>query len=160
MGLAIRRTQLRFSSLAGLATLVVIPALAQSANFGTITLNPEKTVWVLNGTTGGSTSLPAIVGDRDRHNNNCLGFGDPTPDHILVLQQSFPKLSLRVNSGGLDTTLVVQGPNGVVRCGDDTGSKKDASITDTDWSAGSYKVWVGTINSGVKRDYTLTVRQL
>ncbi|WP_421656616.1 hypothetical protein [Leptothermofonsia sp. ETS-13] len=84
----------------------------------------------------------------------------PLPDHILVLQQFFPKLSLRVNSGGSDTTLVVQGPDGVIRCGDDTGSKKDASITDTEWSAGSYKVWVGTSTPGVKRNYTLTVRQL
>jgi hypothetical protein len=99
------------------------------------------------------------VSNRDRHNNQCLGFGDPTPDHILVLQQAFPKLTLRVNSGGSDTTLVVQGPDGVVRCGDDTGSKKDAGLTDTDWSTGSYKVWVGTVAPGVQRDYTLSIRQ-
>ncbi|WP_421656615.1 hypothetical protein [Leptothermofonsia sp. ETS-13] len=79
IGLAIKKIQLRFSSLTGLVVLVAAPALAQSANFGTLTLSPEKAVGVVSGTTGGSTSLPAIVSNSDRHNNSCLGFGDPTP---------------------------------------------------------------------------------
>lgn len=159
MVLGRRDRRLKYRWLAGLAVLIATPALGQAANFGSLTLNTEKTAGALNGTTGGSTSLPAIVSNSDRHNNACLGFGDPTPDHILVLQQPFSKLALRVNSGGHDTTLVVQGADGVVRCGDDAGSKKDAGITDTDWAAGSYKVWVGTTEPGVRYDYKLTVRQ-
>ncbi|MGA7934259.1 MAG: hypothetical protein WCA35_11990 [Kovacikia sp.] len=136
------------------------PAFGETSNFGTLTLSADKTIGSLSGTTGGATSLPAIVSSGDIHNNPCLGFGDPTPDHILVLQQSLPKLKLQVNSSNSDTTLVIQGADGSVRCGDNIGSKKDASMVDTNWAAGSYKVWVGTINPGVRRNYTLTVRQM
>lgn len=138
-------------------SLSAVSVVAQSG-FGTLTLGAEKTSGVLNGSTGGTTSLPAIVSNSDRNNNKCLGFGDPTPDHILVLQKDVPRLRLRVDSGGADTTLVVQGPNGTIRCGDDSSTSKDASITDTDWQAGNHKIWVGTATPGVRRDYTLTVR--
>jgi hypothetical protein len=146
----------------GLLSLVVVlgamPGLAQSANFGSLTLSADKTAGTLTGTTGGSTSLPAIVTSSDRNNNQCLGFADPKPDHILVLQQKLPRLRLVVSSGGADTTLVVQSASGEVRCGDDTGAKPDASIDDTDWQAGTYKVWVGSKTPGMRRDYTLRVR--
>lgn len=144
--------------LVSLAVLGALPALGQ-ANFGSLTLSAEKQSGTLMGSTGGSTSLPAIVSNRDRNHTKCLGFGDPTPDHILILQQNIPSLRLRVNSGGGDTTLVVQGPQGSVRCGNDSKAGKDASLTDTDWQAGTYKVWVGSAKPGVRRDYTLYVRQ-
>lgn len=132
--------------------------LAQTANFGSLTLSSQKPTGSLAGAVGGSTSLPAIISNVDRHNNRCLGFGDPSPDHILVLQQDFSRLSLRVNSGGTETTLVIQGPDGVVRCGAGGGGRKDASLADTDWKAGRYKVWVGSLTPGVRRDYTLLIR--
>ena len=144
--------------LVSLAVLGAVPALAQS-NFGGLTLSASKQSGTLTGSTGGSTSLPAIVSNRDRNNHKCLGFGDPNPDHLLVLQQPVPSLKLRVNSGGGDTTLVVQGTQGDVRCGDDSKGGKDASLTDTDWQAGTYKIWVGTATPGERRDYTLYVRQ-
>lgn len=145
------------SWLVSLAVLGALPALGQ-ANFGSLTLSAEKQSGTLTGSTGGSTSLPAVVSNRDRNNKKCLGFGDPTPDHILILQQNLSSLKLRVNSGGSDTTLVVQGPQGNVRCGDSQAGK-DASLTDTDWKAGTYKVWVGSATPGTRRDYTLYVRQ-
>lgn len=135
--------------------------LAQTANFGTLTLSADKPSGVLTGSTGGSTSLPAIVRNSDRNNNRCLGFGDPTPDHILILKEDFAKLKLQVDSRGGDTTLVVQGPSeGVVRCGDDSSTSKDASIVDTDWKAGTYKIWVGSATPGMRRDYSLAIRRL
>lgn len=141
------------------AAIAAMPlsAIAQESNFGKLALNTSNPSGTLTGSTGGTTSLPAIISNRDRANKTCLGFGDPRPDHVLVLQQSFPNLSIRVRSG-VDTTLVVQGPDGTVRCGDDTGSNKDAVITDSNWPAGTYKVWVGTANPGTQRDYTLTVQ--
>lgn len=143
--------------LVSLAVLGALPALGQ-ANFGGLTLGADKQAGVLSGSTGGPTSLPAIVSNHDRNGNACLGFGDPTPDHILVLQQNFPTLKLRVNSGGGDTTLVVQG-DGEVRCSDSTTMrKKDASLTDKDWKAGTYRIWVGTVAPGVRRNYTLSVK--
>jgi len=143
--------------LLSLGVVGALPALAPS-NFGSLTLGAGKQSGTLTGSTGGSTSLPAIVSNRDRHNNKCLGFGDPTPDHILVLQQNVPNLRLRVTSGG-DTTLVVQGER-EIRCSDNAKmSGKDASLADADWQAGTYKIWVGTSAPGIRRDYTLSVRQ-
>ena len=141
------------------AVLSAVPVWAQSANFGSLTLSADKAAGTLTGTTGGSTSLPAIVAGSDKDNNQCLGFADPKPDHILTLQQKMPHLRLQVNSGGADTTIVIQSASGEVRCGDNTGAKLDASIDDTDWQPGSYRIWVGSKTPGVRRDYTLRVRQ-
>lgn len=152
---------MRWLSLSGSLCFIIsagmMPAIGQSANFGGLALGSGKKAGVLTGSTGGTTSLPAIVSNSDRQGNKCLGFGDPSPDHILTLQENFPSLKLRVSSG-VDTTLVVQGPNGVVRCGDDSRSGKDASIVDSNWQAGSYRIWVGTATPGVRKDYTLSIR--
>ncbi|MDP8933978.1 MAG: hypothetical protein M3N42_07485 [Cyanobacteriota bacterium] len=142
------------------AAIVALPVLAETANFGTLSLSRgfESPTAVLRGSTGGSYSLSAIA-NADRHKNKCLGFATPTPDHIIVLQQKFSKLTLQVNSGGKDTTLLVQGPGNAVRCGDDAGQNKDAGIVDSDWQAGSYRIWVGTLEPGVKSNYTISVQE-
>ncbi|MCY7384912.1 MAG: hypothetical protein LH628_20500 [Microcoleus sp. CAN_BIN18] len=146
--------------LAALGAIAALPVLAETANFGTLTLSRgfDSPTAMLRGSTGGSYSLSAIA-NTDRHKNKCLGFATPTPDHIIVLQQSFSKLAIQVNSGGKDTTLVVQGPGNSVRCGDDTGQNKDASIVDSDWQAGSYRIWVGTLEAGVKSNYTISLQE-
>ena len=143
------------------ALISATPVLSQvAANFGTLTLSPGFSAKVgrANGTTGGSYSLSSIA-NRDRNNNRCIGFGDATPDHVLVLQKDFANLSVLVNSGGQDTTIVIQGPNNeTVRCGDDTGASKDASVQDS-LKAGTYKVWVGSLEAGQRLSYTLTVQE-
>ncbi|AFZ04337.1 hypothetical protein Cal6303_5454 [Calothrix sp. PCC 6303] len=156
-------SQNRFKSglLLGLLTLFTMPAVAKTANFGTITLvsNSGKESVSVSGYTGGSYSLSAIK-NRDRNNNSCIGFADPNPDYILILKQDVPKLKMQVNSGGSDTTILVQGPNdNIIRCGDDTGRSKDANINDKNWKAGTYKLWIGTFNPGVKYNYTLSLDQ-
>lgn len=146
---------------AGLAIATIVSlsgdVVAQGSNFGQLALNQNHSSGVLRGTTGGAASLPGIVSNSDRSNRRCLGYGDPKPDHLLILEKPFPTLTLKVRSS-TDTTLVVQGPDGVVRCGDDAGSNKNASITDNDWKTGIYKVWVGTATPGVQQDYMLMVQ--
>ncbi|RAM52548.1 MAG: hypothetical protein C6Y22_05980 [Hapalosiphonaceae cyanobacterium JJU2] len=147
--------------LAVLAFLTPASVLADTSYFGEITLSPhfEPAQGTVTGYTGGSYSLSAIS-NRDRHEKTCIGFADPTPDHILILEKNFSHLKVVVNSGGYDTTLLIQGPDdNTIRCGDDTGDDKDASIDDTDWKAGTYKVWVATFNSQVKKNYTLFVQE-
>lgn len=134
---------------------VPLGAIAQNANFGTLTVS-RGTVDQANGRTGGGTSLPAIVSDRDNEGNLCLGFGSSTPDFILEVTETLPHVVLQVNSNGNDTTLVVRGPAGI-HCGDDTGSSKDASIAGTNWSSGTYRVWVGSMTNGMRVNYTLSV---
>ena len=147
----------RLSILAIIAAVSNMSAIAQEANFGKVALSTANPVGRLSGFTGGSISLPAIISNMDYRNNRCLGFGDSKPDHILTLEQSFPSLSLRVSSGS-DTTLVVQGADGIVRCGDDTGAQKDASIVDTNWKAGVYRIWVGSSAPSSQRNYRLTIQ--
>lgn len=137
----------------------LVNAQAETPSFGELTLAPgfEPQQAVLSGHTGGSFSLAAIA-NRDRANRVCLGYSDPTPDHIVVLKRNFSYLQFRVNSAGADTTLLVHGPNkSAIRCGDDTGSSKDASLEDQSWPAGTYRIWVGLIEPGIKRNYTLSI---
>jgi hypothetical protein len=135
---------------------VATQAIAQPNTFKTITLDEKTTAGVMMGSTGGTTSLPAVVSNRDRQERKCLGFGDPNPDHTIVLKQPLSKLILRVDSGGSDTTLLVSGPGGV-RCVE-SGSTKDAKLEEDNWQPGTYQVWVGTLAPNTNRDYRLAVR--
>jgi hypothetical protein len=143
-----------------IAALSATPVLSQAANFGTLTLSPgfPPGSAVIAGHTGGTYSLPSIA-NSDRNKQPCIGFASETPDHVIVLEQDFPKLIVRVHSRGKDTTLLIRGPNNLILCGDDTGSRKDASIEATNLKAGRYEVWVGSIEAGQHWNYNLTVRE-
>lgn len=144
--------------LSSIGMLIALPAMAQPANFKTLTLDDKTTSGVMMGSTGGATSLPAVVSNSDRAGHKCLGFGDPNSDHTLILKRPFSKLTLRVDSGGGDTTLLISGPDGI-RCADaESRSNKDVRFQDQDWGPGTYQVWVGTIAPNTSRDYRLTVR--
>lgn len=136
------------------------PAWADKANFGTLTLsaNFQPSAGVISGYTGGAFSLPAIA-NRDRSGNLCLGFAEQNPDFTIILQKDFSRLNIQVNSFGKDTTLMIKGPDGVIRCGDDSKGSKDASIVDTGWKAGTYQIWVGAVEPGLKWNYTLSVHE-
>ncbi len=140
--------------------LSATPAFANQANsnFGTLKLSPgfPRAAGIARGFTGGSYSFSAIA-NSDRDGKRCLGFGDTLPDHLLVLEKDFSQLQLKVLTGGKDTTILVKGPDGSVRCGDDTGPSKDASVGGSKWHAGTYKVWIGTFDAGVRLKYTLSV---
>jgi len=147
--------------LATLATVITTPAIAETPNFGQFSLLPgfEPAQGRFSGYTGGSYSLSAIS-NRDRDKQACIGFADPKPDHIMVLEKDFEQLRILVNTSNADTTLLIKGPDdNTIRCGDDTGKRKDASISDRNWKKGTYQIWVGTFDPDVKRKYTLTVQQ-
>lgn len=143
---------------AGLALSLasVLPALAQSANFESFTLGDSPRASV-DGFTNGLSPLSGIAG-RDRKGAICTGFADTNPDHIMVLEQELASLTLQVNSGGNDTSMLIQGPNdGTVRCGEDTDRRNpDARVQDQNWPAGTYHIWVGSHHRGQRYNYTLT----
>jgi hypothetical protein len=135
---------------------------ADPSNFGVITLSDSASS-TLQGRTGGSYSLAALA-NRDRNDNTCLGYGDSRPDYILVLPKALDRLQLQVDSGGNDTTLVVEGPDGF-RCSDDgpapspgAAPSADAELTDKNWQAGRYRIWIGTVNPADQRSYRLIVK--
>jgi hypothetical protein len=135
------------------------PAIAQESNFGSFSLNPKTRGAIVDGTTGGATSLSAVTSNLDRDDNQCFGFGDPRPDHILSLEKAVDRLKIQVDSRGQDTTIVMQAPDGSFICADDFGNSKDAGLESlTPWSAGKYKVWIGTVAPTRRYNYKLTVQ--
>jgi hypothetical protein len=143
-----------------LILLSATPAMSQGANFGQFSLTSgfDRTQVVAGGYTSGSYSLSSIA-NVDRYSRPCIGYGDPNPDHIMVLENDFPKLILQVDSGGQDTTLVVRGPDrNTIRCNFGTNDSPDARIEDTNWQAGRYEIWVGSIKSGQHLNYRLSAQ--
>ncbi len=139
--------------LAWVTLLCASSVVAQTVNPGAINVAPgfEPSTAIATGSTAGSFSLFSIA-NRDRDNNFCIGYStSASPDHVLTLQKDFPHLKLELRSG-TTTTLVVKGPNGVIRCG-------IGSIEDKNWKAGEYQIWVGSKNEGDRGNYTLLVRE-
>lgn len=150
------------TSIIGIFTIIAAtPVMGSKANFGTLRLTPgfDPSKTIVSGYTGGSYSL-STISNRDRDRNICVGYADPKPDHIVILEKDFGKLRFLVNSEGADTTILIQGPDDkTIRCGDDTGRKKDASYEGSDFKAGTYRVWVGIFNPGTRVNYTLSAQQ-
>ncbi|MBD2580439.1 hypothetical protein [Oscillatoria sp. FACHB-1406] len=143
-----------------IASVAIAPVAVLAANFDSLTIKTGFRQSTVNGFTGGSYSFSEQFSSRDRNGKQCLGFGDTNPDHILTLQNDFPKLNLQVSSGGNDTTLVMQGPNDeTLRCGDDSDRSRDASIKDVNVPAGTYKIWVGSVQPGQRWNYRLSVSE-
>ncbi|MEM9088191.1 MAG: hypothetical protein AAGC93_05545 [Cyanobacteria bacterium P01_F01_bin.53] len=110
------------------------------------------------GTTVGQYQLTQLAA-RDRHRKLCLGYGARQPDHTLELSEEQARLRVAVNSDGGDTTLLIQGPWGI-DCNDNRGrNQRDAAITDVNWPAGTYLIWVGGYNRGDRIDYQLSVAE-
>lgn len=140
---------------AGVLMLLSSGAIAQS-HFGSTTLGSGESA-TLTGNTGGGSSLPQTIAERDRDGNICIGYGTSMPDHILELQDNMPSLTLRLDTGGNDTTLIVRGPGGI-RCGDDIArNNRDDEISGRDWSAGRYEIWVGTSAPRTRLNYSIRV---
>jgi len=138
--------------LAWVTLLCTSSVLAQTVNSGVINVAPgfEPSTAIATGSTAGSFSLLSIA-KQDRDNNFCVGYStSATPDHVMTLQKDFPHLKLELRSGRIPTTLVIKGPNDIIRCG-------IGSIEDKNWKAGEYKIWVGSKDEGVRRNYTLLV---
>lgn len=111
------------------------------------------------GETVGSYGLSNIA-SRDSSGEFCLGYADRAPDHVLTLEQDFNRLTIAVNSGGADTTLLIQGPgNGDVRCNDNASRRdRDAAIQGA-FTKGTYRLWVGSFEQEGRHRYDLTVTE-
>jgi hypothetical protein len=123
-----------------------------------LAVGADKTPEMMTGNTGGAYSL-ASISNIDSQGNPCMGYGDPQPDHILTLQNDFAQLQLQVNSGGSDTTLIIKHlETNNIRCGFGQNNQKDAVIQDNNWTAGTYQIWVGSINPNQRSPYRLLIQ--
>ncbi|MBC6418048.1 MAG: hypothetical protein GDA44_04280 [Prochloron sp. SP5CPC1] len=133
--------------------LIGAEAMAEDANFGQFTLTPAHKTTV-SGSTDGSYDLSSIA-QTDQNGNPCIGYASVNPDHMMILKEDLAQLKLEVDSNGQDTTLVVKGPDNILRCDFGTNDTPDAVIKATDWPSGEYKIWVGSIEPSQKWDYRL-----
>lgn len=133
-------------------------ALAQAANYAPITLSANPATATVTGVTAGIFSL-ANIAMRDQRSLICAGFADATPDHILTLTEPLSQITLQVDSGGHDTSLLLQGPgNGQVYCDEDISRRNpDAQIQAENLPAGTYRLWVGSQDHGERINYSLIV---
>lgn len=132
--------------------LLVQPAIAQAPASPTRLFADGSQV---QGTITGDYSLTQLA-SRDRRRKLCLGYGSQEPSHLLELESDQGRLQLRVESDS-DTTLLIQGPNGI-NCNDNyTRHHRDAAITQRIWPAGLYRIWVGSFDRGDRVNYRLRV---
>ncbi|MEM1413903.1 MAG: hypothetical protein AAGH15_03340 [Myxococcota bacterium] len=130
----------------------VAPAAPES-NFGTLTLAAGFTPdpHTASGTSGGTVEAKTL-------NGACLGWVSERPDHLLELSTDFPTFRLMVNAGTVDTTLVVQRPDGSYLCNDD-GEGINPIVTGS-FNPGTHKVWVGSYERGQNAEYVLGLSEL
>lgn len=74
--------------------------------------------------------------------SSCRGFLPLEPQAVLRLSRQ-AAVRLHASAGGLDLVLLVRGPDGSVRCDDDSGRGNEPLVA-TLLPAGEHGVWVGT----------------
>lgn len=136
---------------------IATSALAQTSIDGDLSLSSSNRSGSITGQAIGTNSIPSAVVRRpsDNQGHECLGFSSIQPNHLLTLQTPISNLTLKVDSGSEDTTIAVQGPNGLLLCGDDAAGGSSASVTMANWPAGTYQIWVGTFAAGSRIRYRL-----
>ena len=94
------------------------------------------------------TILPGGTIDVSHLAASCVGYVGREPDYQVEYDAGSLSLSFRVD-GPIDTSLVVNGPNGSWMCDDDSGGNLDPLVTVLEPRSGRYDIWVGTLTSGV-----------
>ncbi len=127
----------------------------EAANYGTVTLSagftpdPQR----ISMRAGGSIDAQNIA-------SHCRGFVTRAPDVELSYSAGSLPLILSVESTS-DTTLVVNSPDGLWYCDDDSGnSGSNPSLRIENPASGTYDIWVGTYSSGMSQPARLDISEL
>ena len=145
-------------TIAAVSMLVAaLPAAAQDfdadPNYGAIALrsgftpDPHR----INLRAGGNLSAQSISG-------SCRGSITNAPDVRLTFSAGSLPLIISVNSG-VDTTLVVNGPDGQWHCNDDANGVNPV-LRFNNPQSGRYEIWVGTYSSGATQPATLSISEI
>lgn len=124
----------------------VLPAAAQDASLtahsGEIRLSAGFTPdpYRVQVTAGGNV-------DGGRLPGSCTGNISDAPDFELTYAAGSLPLVIRTVSN-VDTTLIINGPNGNWYCDDDSFGDGDAEVRFDRPESGTYDVWIGTFNGG------------
>lgn len=140
------------------ATLTAMPLAAQNYNlqptYGTYNLQSGFTPdpYQINVVAGGPNNVSAMT------NGQCAGFAAEAPDVRIQFQGGyFNEINFSTLSNA-DTTLIINDPNGVWWCDDDSGNGLNALLAFTPVS-GQYDIWIGTYSTSTA-PATLAVSEL
>ncbi|WP_269514145.1 peptidase [Brevundimonas subvibrioides] len=108
-----------------------------TATYGEVYLDSgfDEDPYRVSVTSGGSIDASEIA-------SGCTGMVARAPDFQLTYDAGGLPLTFGVN-GEVDTTLVINGPDGRWTCDDDSGGGTDPEITYSRPQSGTYDVWVG-----------------
>lgn len=140
-------------------TCLALPAAAQDVeaepNYGLIELgagftpDPQR----VDLQSGGDIDAAGIGGE-------CVGFISNAPDVRLVYSSGNYPLYISVQSG-VDTTLVINAPDGNWYCNDDGGNiGTNPSIQINNPQSGRYEIWVGTYGGASLAPAQLQISEL
>ena len=134
--------------------VVVVGVLVAAALSGCGAGGPVELPAGFTGTTKVSGRFGGTT-DARTWSADCRGYVSTSPDHEVQNAGELPYVRFVVNGGSLDTTLVVQLPDGTYRCNDDADGRNP--IVEGPLPAGLTKVWVGGYNSGTVGNYRLGI---
>lgn len=98
----------------------------------------------LKGVAGGTLPSPNVVSLTQSPTGACRGYIEKTPDFQMNLANFFPYLKVEAVSlvSNQDISLVVRGPGGIW-CNDDSSDTNPTLVGE--WQAGTYELWIGTM---------------
>lgn len=136
--------QITFS--AGIITLILSTAtsaqdVTQNPSFGSTSLDAgfRPDPYTVNLRSGGNIDAKDLGGD-------CAGWIADAPDYRLIYQAGAFPLIITVESD-VDTTLIINTPNGNWLCDDDGGGDLDPKVKLSKPQSGQYDIWIGTYNN-------------
>lgn len=134
---------------AGIITLILSSAttaqdVTQNPSFGSTSLDAgfRPDPYTVNLRSGGNIEAKNLGGD-------CTGYIADAPDYRLIYKAGALPLIISVASD-VDTTLVINTPNGNWLCDDDGGGDLDPKVKLLKPQSGQYDIWVGTYNNSVE----------
>lgn len=141
-----------------IALAAAVPSSAQNIgadpSYGTVNLSAGFTPdpYKVNVSAGGNTDASSI-------GTPCTGNIANAPDIRLVYTGGSLPLIISVNSEA-DTTLVVNAPDGLWYCDDDTGEGVNPSVRFNKPMSGRYEIWVGTYSGTDYRPAVVDISEL
>ena len=141
-----------------LALAFAAPGSAQDTgsdpSFGTVNLDSGFTPdpYQVNVSSGGKTDASSL-------GSPCTGNIANAPDIRVVYSNGSLPLIISANSE-FDTTLVVNAPDGLWYCDDDSGEGVNPSVRFNKPMSGRYEIWVGTYSGADYRAAVVDISEL